>query len=470
MSDQAFHALHPAFPLDHTHDPQLASWVEAANDPAGDFPVQNLPLGLARLERAGHVVDQLVTAIGDQVVILDELFRAGLLPELQAAVQEVGGSLAFSDATVLLQSGADLARALRLRLSRLLRRGADASAVAKTREAMAPLAGVEMLKPVYTVPNYTDFYASIDHAATVGSMFRPDSPLLPNYKHVPIGYHGRASSIVASGTPVTRPRGQQAPPDADPGAGPTFGPCKMLDYELEVGLIVGAGNELGQPIGIGEAHRHIVGVCLLNDWSARDLQRWEYQPLGPFLAKNFATSISPWIVTLEALAPFRSPARPRPDGDPRPLPYLTDAADQSAGNFDVALEVYLSSAQMRARGMSPLRLSSGTMRWMYWTPAQLLAHHASNGCNLQPGDILATGTISGAAADARGCLLELTWDGLDPATGKPKPRRPIQLPTGETRTFLADGDEVMMRGFCQRPGARRIGLGECRGVIQPSMP
>jgi fumarylacetoacetase len=318
--------------------------------------------------------------------------------------------------------------------------------------------------------NYTDFYASIHHARTVGSMFRPDNPLLPNYKHVPIGYHGRASSITFSGQDIRRPRGQFAPPDSDPGAGPGFGPCKMLDYELELGMIVGVGNRMGEPVAIAEAARHFLGFCLVNDWSARDIQKWEYQPLGPFLAKNFATTVSPFIVTSEALAPFRAPAFERPAGDPKPLPYLLDDADQAAGAIDLTLEVHLRTAQMESKGLPAQRISSSrALKDLYWTPAQLLAHHTSNGCNLLPGDLLASGTVSGEAPSERGCLLELTWSGWGPAgngePAKPLPRRPIELPTGEKRTFLEDGDEVIFRGYAQRDGFRRIGLGECRGRI-----
>jgi fumarylacetoacetase len=319
-----------------------------------------------------------------------------------------------------------------------------------------------------SVHNYTDFYASIHHAATVGSMFRPDNPLLPNYRHVPIGYHGRASSIVVSGTEVRRSRGQIPPPDDKPGQGPTFGPCRMLDYELEVGAFVGPGNNLGEPVPIGRAEDHIFGLCLVNDWSARDIQKWEYQPLGPFLAKNFATTISPYVVALEALEPFRCPAYRRPAGDPRPLDYLYDEQDQARGGFDITLEVWLRSAEMERRGMSPVRLSrSNAFREMYWTFAQMLAHHTSNGCNLQPGDLLASGTVSGTGPAERGCLLELTWQGRGP-DAKPLPRKPIELPTGEKRVFLEDGDEVIFKGYCERDGFRRIGFGECRGKIVPA--
>jgi fumarylacetoacetase len=283
-------------------------------------------------------------------------------------------------------------------------------------------------------------------------MFRPDQPLLPNYKWVPIGYHGRASSLVPSGTAVRRPHGQTRDEAASP---PQFGPTRRLDYELEVGVVIGAGNPLGDTIPIGEAERHVAGLCLVNDWSARDIQAWEYQPLGPFLAKSFATTVSPWLVTLDALTPFRTPAFERAAGDPAPLPYLLDESDQRLGGVDITLEALISSARMRLEDHPPMRVSLGSFTSMYWTMAQLLTHHASNGCNLQPGDLLASGTVSGPTKESRGCLLERTWRGTEPLT----------LPTGETRRFLEDGDEVVLRGWCEREGFRRIGFGECRGVI-----
>ncbi|MEO1279982.1 MAG: fumarylacetoacetase, partial [Planctomycetota bacterium] len=298
----------------------------------------------------------------------------------------------------------------------------------------------------------------------------PDNPLLPNYKHIPIGYHGRASSVVASGTDIRRPVGQQAP--AEDGGAPSFGPCKLFDYELEVGFVVGRGNELGETIDIAEAEKHMLGLCLVNDWSARDLQKWEYQPLGPFLAKSFATTVSPYIVTMEALAPFRTAAFTRDAGDPSPLPYLTSDANTAAGGFDITLEVLLASEAMRSKGMEPLKISSGNFKDMYWTLAQMLTHHSSNGCNMQPGDLLASGTVSGKTKDSRGCLLELTWNG-DAFASPPKlvpgtDRTPITLPTGEERKFLADGDEVIIKGYCEREGFRRIGFGECRGIVTPA--
>jgi fumarylacetoacetase len=304
------------------------------------------------------------------------------------------------------------------------------------------------------VADYVDFYASEHHAANLGRLFRPDNPepLTPNWKHLPIGYHGRASSIVVSGTPVRRPAGQLKGPDD---ASPTFAPSRSLDYESEVGLFVGPGNALGTTIPIGEAERHVFGLCLVNDWSARDVQSWEYQPLGPFLAKNFTTTVSPWVVTAEALEPFRAPAYERPAGDPAPLPYLDDPADRARGGYAITIEVWLQSSAMRERGIPAARLTRSDFGGMYWTLAQMLAHHASNGCNLRPGDLIASGTVSGTTKESRGCLLELTWRGAEPLT----------LPSGETRRVLEDGDEVVMKGWCERDGAGRIGFGECRGRV-----
>jgi fumarylacetoacetase len=316
---------------------------------------------------------------------------------------------------------------------------------------LVPMLQVEMMLPT-DIGDYTDFYASVYHATNVGSMFRPDNPLLPNYKWVPIGYHGRASSIVPSGTPVRRPRGQLKAAESNE---PVFGPSRSLDYEMEVGCFVGPGNSQGEPIPIEQAEQHLFGLCLVNDWSARDIQSWEYQPLGPFLAKNFSTTISPWVVSLDALEPFRVPAFARPAGDPAPLAYLDSSRNRTQGGIDVTVDVLLLTEKMRSAGQPPHRLSRSRMADLYWTAAQLLTHHASNGCNLRPGDLFATGTISGPTKDARGCLLELTWRGAEPVT----------LPGGETRKFLEDGDEVIMRGFCERPGTARIGFGECRGRI-----
>ncbi|MGB7189936.1 MAG: fumarylacetoacetase, partial [Acidobacteriaceae bacterium] len=338
--------------------------------------------------------------------------------------------------------------ALRARMQELL---SDAGARGRVEPLLVPRAGAEMLLPA-RIGDYTDFYASVYHATNVGQLFRPDNPLLPNYKWVPIGYHGRASSIVVSGTAVRRPSGQTKAGDA---AAPVFGPTRALDYELEVGFFVGPGNRLGEPVPLAEAERHIFGLCLVNDWSARDVQAWEYQPLGPFLAKNFVTTISPWVVTMEALGPFRTAAFARAADDPKPLEYLDSAEDQARGCFDVTLEVWLRTARMRREAAESVRVSRGNLRDLYWTLAQMLTHHASNGCNLQPGDLLATGTVSGATADSMGCLLERTRRGAEP----------LALPNGETRKFLEDGDEVTLRAYCEREGWTRIGFGECTGVV-----
>ncbi|MDB5730615.1 MAG: fumarylacetoacetase, partial [Variovorax sp.] len=320
--------------------------------------------------------------------------------------------------------------------------------------ALLPQSGVEMAVPC-CIGDYTDFYTGIHHATTVGKLFRPDQPLMPNYKWVPIGYHGRASSIGVSGQRFRRPQGQTKAPDAQ---APSFGPSRRLDYELELGFLVGPGNALGEPIAIVDAEAHLFGVTLLNDWSARDLQAWEYQPLGPFLAKNFASTLSPWIVTMEALAPFRAPFE-RPAGDPQPLPYLDSPANRAAGALDITLEVWLQTAGMREAGEPAVRLTRGnTAQAAYWTAAQLLAHHTVNGCNLQPGDLLGSGTLSGAAPDEAGSLLELTLGG----------KNPLALPNGERRTFLEDGDTLTLRGFCERAGAVRIGLGEVSGTVLPN--
>lgn len=433
--------------LNPTHDPSRVSWIDSANSSSTDFPLQNLPFGVFQHATGG---DRLGAAIGDQILDLPAAANAGLLPN------EVGSACRGATLNELMAAGPAAWKALRGRLSELL--GADSCPVAlrpPVQRCLVPQASVTMRLPA-RIGNYTDFYASIDHATNVGRMFRPDQPLLPNYKWVPIGYHGRASSIVPGGTPVRRPVGQSKRAEAAP---PDFGPSRLLDYEVELGAFVGPGNAQGETIPVASAGDHLFGVVLLNDWSARDLQAWEYQPLGPFLSKNFATSLSPWVVTMEALAPFRVPARARPAGDPAPLPYLSDAGDVALGGLDLVLEAWLLTPKMRAAGTSPHRLSSGNFRQMYWTLGQLLTHHASNGCNLQPGDLLGSGTVSGEAEDSRGCLLELTTRGA----------APVKLPGGESRVFLEDGDEVILRGYAARPGARRIGLGECRGVVLPAV-
>lgn len=436
-----------AYKLNETHDPKVGSWVESANAAGCDYPLQNLPFGVFREHRSDHA-PRIGIAIGDQILDIAGAEAQGFL---EGEPARAGQACLGESLNELMELGVEHWSALRRRLHQLLRSDAPAGYRQRLARFLVPMDAVEMLVPAQ-IGDYTDFYASVFHATNVGSMFRPDNPLLPNYKYVPIGYHGRASSIVCSGTEVKRPSGQTRDDASQP---PTFGPSKRLDYELEVGFYVGTGNPMGSPISINETERHIFGMCIVNDWSARDLQTWEYQPLGPFLAKNFATTVSPWVVTLEALAPFRVQAFRRPEGDPSPLAYLSGDEDQESGGLNLNLEVLLTTAEMRRQGGAPLRLSRGNFRDMYWTIAQMLTHHASNGCNLRAGDLLASGTVSGPEKDSRGCLLELTWKGTEP----------IQLPTGETRKFLEDGDEVVIRGWCEREGYARVGFGECRGTI-----
>lgn len=431
--------------LNETHDPQLTSWVASANRPDADFPIQNLPFAVFR-RRGSSEPWRGGVAIGDQIVDLGA--AAATLTDDAATAARAGGESSLNH---LMSLGPAAWSALRLALSRALRTGAP-------QQAALAAALVAQTDAEYTVParigDYTDFYTSIYHATNIGRLFRPDAPLMPNYKWVPIGYHGRASSIGVSGQAFARPQGQTLPPGA---SAPQFGPSKRLDYELELGIYIGTGNALGQPVPIVEADAHVFGVSLLNDWSARDLQAWEYQPLGPFLAKNFASTVSPWIVTLDALAPYRVPFA-RPDGDPQPLPYLDSAQQREQGAFDIELEVGLETAAMRAAQTGAARVSRSNYRHAYWTLAQLVAHHTVNGCNLQPGDLFGTGTLSGPTLDQAGALVELTSGG----------KAPLTLPNGETRTFLEDGDAVVMRAWCARPGAARIGFGECIGRVLPA--
>jgi fumarylacetoacetase len=433
--------------VDGTHDAALRSWVESAADPGTDFPVQNLPLGAFR--RAEARPSRVGCAVGNQILDLAACAERGLLRGLPAEVED---ACRASSLNGLMALGSRVRGTLRHRLSHLLRaEGAFVTARGEAAAVLVPQAEVEMQMPA-AVGDYTDFYASVFHATNVGKMLRPDSPLLPNYKWVPIGYHGRASSLVVSGTPVRRPTGQTGPAE---GERPAFGPTRSLDYELEVGAFLGPGNARGAPIPLSEAESHVFGLCLVNDWSARDVQRWEYQPLGPFLAKSFATSLSPWVVTWEALAPYRLPAFARPAGDPEPLPYLASDENASRGGVDLGLEVTLRSRRMRDEGLPAIVVSRSNLRDLYWTLAQMVAHHASNGCNLRPGDLIASGTVSGRGAEERGCLLERTWRGSEP----------LALPGGESRRFLEDGDEVVFRASCEREGFVRIGFGECRGEV-----
>jgi len=419
--------------LDDSHDPALSSWVASANDPASDFPIQNLPFGRFRLE--ADVDWRIGVAIGNQVL---DLRAAGLIDN--------------HDMNRLMRLRPEARHSLRQAMQDGLREGNPQQK--QFQAALHAQGDVELGLPC-EIGDYTDFYTSIHHATTIGKQLRPDNPLLPNYKWVPIGYHGRASSIQPSGSSFHRPNGQTKAPDQD---APSFGPCRRLDYELELGLVIGRPNALGQPIPMAQAEEHVFGMALFNDWSARDVQGWEYQPLGPFLSKNFASTLSPWVVTLDALAPFRAPFS-RPEADPAPLPYLASPANAAQGAIDIELEVWLQTAQMRAAGHAGDKLSQSNYRDAYWSVAQLVAHHTVNGCNLRAGDLFGTGTLSGPNPEQGGSLMELSAGG----------KKPFTLSSGETRTYLEDGDTVILRGYCVRAGYRRIGFGECRGTVLPAV-
>ena len=428
--------------IDETHEPARKSWVESANGHP-DFPIQNLPLGVFSV---GNDSARIGCAIGEMILDLKALANAGQVDEHWRL------ALGLSTLNAWFAHGPADATALRKRLSELL---SDEKHKAAVQPLLVPMERATMHLPCH-IGDYTDFYVGIHHATNVGKQFRTDNPLLPNYKYVPIGYHGRASSVRVSGEPVIRPKGQRKAPDADV---PEYGPSRRLDYELELGIFIGRGNRLGEPIPIGEAGEHIAGYCLLNDWSARDLQAWEYQPLGPFLAKNFLTSISAWVVTPDALAPFRRPMPPRPSGDPAPLLYLSDEKDRESGGLGIELEVAILTEEMRAAGAEPFVLSQGEAATaMYWSAAQILAHHASNGCNLQSGDLIGTGTLSTDRATGLGSLLEISRGG----------KEPIQLPDEEVRSFLEDGDELVLTARCTAEGAVPIGFGSCSGRILPA--
>ncbi|VVO79545.1 hypothetical protein PS732_01758 [Pseudomonas fluorescens] len=422
------------------------SWVASANGHT-DFPLQNLPLGVFSINgsepRSG-------VAIGDHIFDLQVALEAGLFDGAARSAVEAtrGGQLnAFFDL------GREARVALRERLLELFSETSTQRGDIEAQGAkLLPLAADCQMRLPARISDYTDFYVGIEHAQNVGKLFRPDNPLLPNYKHVPIGYHGRASTVRASGTDVRRPKGQTLPAGATE---PTFGPCARLDYELELGIWIGQGNDMGDSIAIGDAAEHIAGFCLLNDWSARDIQAWEYQPLGPFLSKSFITSVSPWVVTAEALEPFRTAQPARPQGDPQPLPYLFDKRDQDGGAFDIELEVLLLTETMREQNLPAHRLTLSNTRYMYWTVAQMVAHHSVNGCQLQAGDLFGSGTLSGPENGQFGSLLEITEGG----------KKPIELASGEVRKFLEDGDEIILRARCARDGFASIGFGECRGKV-----
>lgn len=435
--------------IDFTHDAQAHSWIATANAADNDFPIQNLPFGRFRRARTKDAL-RVGIAIGQEVLDLHAL------GQLDPQIAVLLGPLAQGDLNAFMGQGRAACIALRQALFNGLSAQPSGTASlwrARADTLLVPQDEAEMALPC-RIGDYTDFYTGIHHATTVGKLFRPDNPLLPNYKWVPIGYHGRSSSIGVSGQSFPRPWGQVK----GEGDVPVFAPSRRLDYELELGLFVGPPNAPGMPLDMAQAEASLFGATLLNDWSARDVQAWEYQPLGPFLAKNFATTISPWIVTMEALAPFRTPFT-RDAADPQPLPYLDSAGNRERGGIAIALEVWLQTPAMRARGESALRVSASSFADAYWTPAQLLAHHASNGCNLQPGDLMGSGTQSGPAANQGGSLLELSQGG----------KQPFDLGNGETRTFLEDGDCVILRGFCESAGARRIGFGDCAGIVLPAV-
>ena len=420
------------------------SWVTEANDPATGFPLANLPFGVFLRGHDRHIG----IAIGDSILDLRACVDLGYFDDLAHPLRDACWRPSLND---LMAQGRSAARTLRAEVIRIL----SENSPHRDARLLVPQSHATMVLPV-EVRDFTDFYASIDHATRIGRLFRPENPLLPNYKYVPIGYHGRASSIVVSGTPIRRPSGQIKAPDA---AAPVFQPTNALDYELEAGFLVGKRSVQGEPVPVRRAQDHIFGLCLVNDWSARDIQSWEYQPLGPFLAKSFATTVSPWIVTLDALEPFRVPSLERPAGDPDPLPYLSDEDDRASGAFDVQMEVHLLTEKMRSAKQLPARLSRASLKSLYWTPAQMLAHHTSNGCPLQPGDLLASGTVSGPEESSRGCLLEITERGA----------KLLTLPNGETRAFLEDGDEVILTAWCQKDDHPRISFGECRGRVLPAL-
>ncbi len=430
-------------------DWQAKSWVASANEAGCGFPLQGLPYCSFTSEDNRSV--RIGVGIGAEVLDLHALSGAGLLASLGG---EVVSACCAAQLNALMGCGPEAWRMLRGRLLELLGEGGAAEQREMVASALTPVADVRFGLPV-AVGDYTDFYASIHHARKVGSLFRPEQPLLPNYAWVPIGYHGRTSSLVVSGTEVRRPSGQYRVAGAE---APVLGPTRQLDYEMEVAAYIGAGSAMGEPVGVTEAEGHIFGISLLNDWSARDIQAWEAQPLGPFLGKNFATSLSPWVVPMEALEPFRVRLAERENGMPGPLPHLQEGGDARSG-VSLSVEVYLRTALMISELLEPVRISAANCRELYWSFAQMVAHHTSNGCNLRVGDLIASGTVSGSAAGSEGCLLECTRRGV----------QPITLPNGEVRAFLEDGDEVILRGFCEREGFRRISLGECRGIVRAAV-
>ncbi len=434
--------------LNETHNPSLRSWVASANDGKSDFPIQNLPFGI--FKRAGTAEKfRAGVAIGDHIVDLRMAHKAGVFPmELTPTLK----TLYKPRLNQFMALGQSAWSRLRLHLSRVLQDGAEE--MAQLEACLVPQSQAEYKLPA-RIGDYTDFYTSIHHATNVGKLFRPDNPLLPNYQWVPIGYHGRSSSIKVSGHQFHRPVGQLKAPDADQ---PTLAPCKRLDYELEVGIFIGKGNQLGNPIALDDAENHVFGLCLFNDWSARDIQAWEYQPLGPFLSKSFASTVSPWIVTMEALAPYRE-SWTRPDDHPQPLPYLDSHDLRNGGAMDMHLEVYIQTKKMRAESMPPERVALSNFNQSYWSISQMVTHHSVNGCNLKSGDLFGSGTMSGPTESSVGALLEATEGG----------KKAITLGSGEQRTFLEDGDTITLKGFCESDSAPRLGFGEASATVLPAI-
>ena len=444
--------------INETHDQNLKSWVESANDPNTDFPIQNLPFCTFKHDST-EFGSSLGIRIGNKIIDLSQLLKTEDFSDIFSSKQHIYSSLVspgFGEDSFnrITGFGSKVNLKFRSRLVKLFGENCTTEKQEKLKNCLLSVTDSSFEVP-YKINDYTDFYCSIYHATNVGKLFRPDNPLMPNYKWIPIGYHGRASSIVPSGTDFKRPKGQNR---SDAEKDPVYIPSKAMDYEMEVGFFVGKGNELGETVDIKNAEDHIFGLCLVNDWSARDIQGWEYQPLGPFLGKSFTTTVSPFVVTMEALAPFRTNAFEREEGDPKPLPYLADENNEKFGGIDINLDVYLTTKKMREDGDEPFLLSRSNLKDLYWTIGQMLTHHASNGCNLQVGDLMATGTMSGKEDSERGCLLEITKRGSEP----------VELPNGETRKFLEDYDEIIMKGFCEREGFRRIGFGECRGMVLPA--
>lgn len=433
--------------INETHDPALRSWVASANAPGSDFPIQNLPFAVFRRKGKAEPF-RCGVAIGDQILDLAVASRAQVFQSVAAEASAAGTNESLN---ALMAMGSNAWSALRLALSRALREKAPAQQVLAT--CLAPQSEAEYDVPAH-IGDYTDFYTSIHHATNIGRQFRPDNPLLPNFKWIPIGYHGRCSSIGVSGQRFPRPAGQLKSTDV---VTPVLAACKRMDIELELGIFIGQGNDSGAPIPIGQAERHVFGLCLLNDWSARDIQAWEYQPLGPFLAKNFATTLSPWVVTLEALAPYRVPFT-RAEGDPEPLPYLDSTCNRERGCIDIRMEALIRTDRMQREGTPAHSLARTSYKYSYWTIAQLVAHHTVNGCNLRPGDLFGSGTMSGPTLEEAAALIELTVGG----------KNPIALPGGESRTWLEDGDTAILTGWCEGPGKARIGFGTCEGTLLPA--